>query len=408
MKSFKSRWAKTLLWTFGTVCGVIALGLITALLIYPPTYVFRVLAWRESDAFDWQKFPEHRLEAAPSAFQFNEKPDERVATLFEELAGVDDWEQFLEAHQTQSFLVIQDGTIVYENYFNGTQPDSIVTSFSVAKSFTSALVGIAIEEGYISSVNDPVTDYLPELADRDPRFANITVRHLLLMASGLEYKAMRFGLFNGDDPLTTYYPNQRQISLENTHIIDPPGAYFQYNKYHPQLLGMILERTTGTTVTHYMQEKIWTPLGMEFDGSWSIDSEASDFEKMESGINARAIDFAKFGQLYLNNGRWEAAQIIPAEWVIESTQVDPSLHSDTYYPDAFGQSIYDSGQGYYQYMWYGIFRGEEGYDFVARGDRGQFIYVSPHKNLIIVRNGVDFGIPAEEWLALFYQFATDY
>jgi CubicO group peptidase (beta-lactamase class C family) len=144
------------------------------------------------------------------------------------------------------------------------------------------LIGIAIEEGYINSVDDPITDYLPELADRDPRFGDITIRHLLLMSSGLEFQANRYGLFNGDDPLTTYYPDQRQIALENTNIIDPPGAYFLYNKYHPQLLGMIIERTTGTSVTSFMQEKIWDPIGMEYSGSWSIDSEVSDFEKMES------------------------------------------------------------------------------------------------------------------------------
>jgi len=390
-----------------TLVGLVGLVLVWGFLSYPVEYVSRVLAWRESDAFDWQKFPAHRLEAAPTTFYFDESPDDLVANLFGALAGVDDWDAFLEANQTQAFIVIQDGNVLYEKYFNATQRDSIVTSFSVAKSFTSALIGIAIEEGYINSVDDPITDYLPELAGRDPRFGDITIRHLLLMSSGLEFQANRYGLFNGDDPLTTYYPDQRQIALENTNIIDPPGAYFLYNKYHPQLLGMIIERTTGTSVTSFMQEKIWAPIGMEYSGSWSIDSEVSDFEKMESGVNARAIDFAKFGQLFLNNGNWNGVQVIPAEWVAESTQVDPSIHSDAYYPDGFGQSIYDSGQGYYKYMWYGIFRGEGDYDLVAIGDKGQYIYVSPHKNLIIVRNGVDFGIPSVEWLALFYQFASD-
>jgi len=178
----------------------------------------------------------------------------------EVLAGVDDWDAFLEANDTQAFVVVQDGTVVYEKYFNDTQRDSIVISFSVAKSFASALIGFAIDEGYIHSVDDPITDYLPELAERDPRFDDITIRHLLLVASGLEYTADRFPLFNGDDPLTTYYPDQRKIALENTNIVDPPGGTFLYNKYHPQLLGMILERTTGVSVTEYLQAKIWDPL----------------------------------------------------------------------------------------------------------------------------------------------------
>jgi CubicO group peptidase (beta-lactamase class C family) len=161
------------------------------------------------------------------------------------------------------------------------------------------LIGIAIQEGHIKGVDDPITMYLPEMAERDPRFNEITIRHLLLMASGLEYVKFRPLLFNSDDILTSYYPDQRKISLENTHIIDPPGQYFLYNKYHPQLLGMILERATGMSVTNYLQTRIWDPLGMEFGGSWSTDSEAFDFEKMETGVNARAIDFAKFGVLFL-------------------------------------------------------------------------------------------------------------
>jgi CubicO group peptidase (beta-lactamase class C family) len=332
-------------------------------------------------------------------------PDDRVPALFQDLAGVADWDSFLEDTETQAFIVLQDGDVLYERYFNNTQRDSIVTSFSVAKSFASALIGIAIEEGYIGDVNDPVTDYLPELAERDPRFESITLRHLLMMSSGLDYQANRSLLFNGDDPLTTYYPDQRQISLNNTQIVDPPGSYFQYNKYHPQLLGMVLERTTGMPVTEYLQTRLWDPLGMEFGGSWSLDSETSGFEKMETGLNARAIDFAKFGQLFLNSGNWNGEQVIAEAWVAESTAPEVSTDYETYYPDWFANM---PGQGYYKYMWWGMVRDDDTYDYVAEGDKGQFIYISPHKNLVIVRNGIVYGIPSNDWLKLFYQFATEF
>jgi len=385
--------------------GLLALFLVIAMFVYSPEYVFRTMVWQESDAFDWQKFPFHPLEAAPTSYHFDTAPDPHVAELFADLAGTDNWDRFLEENDTQAFIVIQDGKILYENYFNGTPRDSIVTSFSVAKSFTSALIGIAIEEGYIKSVDEPITNYLPELADRDIRFNEITIRHLLLMASGLEYEEFRPLLFNSDDILTTYYPDQRKISLENTHIIDPAGQYFHYNKYHPQLLGMILERSTGMTVTSYMQTRIWDPLGMEFDGSWSTDSTASDFEKMETGVNARAIDFAKFGVLFLNGGSWQGEQVISKGWVNESTQ--PLL------PDNYGEyysEYFDSmpGRGYYKYMWWGMAREAGSYDFSAGGDKGQLIYVSPQKNLVIVRNGIDFGIPSVEWFRLCYEFASQY
>jgi CubicO group peptidase (beta-lactamase class C family) len=394
--------------TFRVLVIILFLGILMflaiALLVYPPIYVYRTVAWRESDAFDWQKFPAHPLRAAPTAYHFDAAPDPRVEELFEQLSGTDDWDSFLEANNTQAFIVIQDGKVLYENYFNHTQRDSIVTSFSVAKSFTSALIGIAIDEGYIKSVDDPITTYLPELADRDPRGDEITIRHLLLMSSGLAYEEFRPLLFNSDDILTSYYPNQREISLENTHIIDPPGQYFRYNKYHPQLLGMILERATGMSVTAYLQTRIWDKLEMEFDGSWSTDSEASDFEKMETGVNARAIDFAKFGVLFLNDGRWQGEQVISKTWVEESTRPLLPENYAEYYSEGF---LSLPGQAYYQLMWWGMTR-DDSYDFAAEGDKGQYIYVSPSKNLVIVRNGIDYGIPSQEWLKLFYEFADQF
>jgi len=393
-------------WILIILAGIIILALIVSMIIYPPVYVFRLLAWGNSDSFDWQKFPEHPLEAAPDPFIFGEAPDDQVGVLFADLAGVDSWEAYMEKNQTQAFIVIQDGTIRYEQYFNGTQRDAIVTSFSVAKSFTSALIGIAIDEGYIHSVNDPITDYLPELAQRDSYFNNITIRDLLRMSSGLEYQENRLFGLNGDDALTTYYPDQRKLALQNTKIVDPPGEYFLYNKYHPQLLGMIIERTTGRSVTEYLQSKVWEQLGMEFGGSWSIDSNASDFEKMETGVNARAIDFAKFGQLFLKEGVWNDQQVVSKAWVAESTQ--PFLPSDytAYYPADWFSGL--PGKGYYQYMWWGTASASGSYDFMAAGDRGQFIYISPHSSLVIIRNGIDYGIPFDSWFDLFYRFASSY
>jgi CubicO group peptidase (beta-lactamase class C family) len=385
--------------------GLVVFFLAIAMLVYPPEYVYRAVVWQDSDAFDWQKFPSHLLQAAPTAYHFDATPDPHVEELFAQLSGADDWNNFLETHETQAFIVIKDGTVVYENYFNNHQRDSIVTSFSVAKSFTSALIGIAIDEGYIKSVDDPITTYLPELAERDPRFNEITIQNLLMMASGLEYKAFRPLLLNSDDILTTYFPDQRKIALENTHVIDPPGLYYRYNKYHPQLLGLILERTTGMSVSEYLQTRIWDKLGMEFDGSWSTDSRTSDFEKMETGVNARAIDFAKFGILFLNNGNWQGTQVISKTWVDESTQpFFPQNYAD-YYSDWYALL---PGEGHYKYMWYSLVRDEDTYDFAAEGDKGQFIYVSLQKNLVIVRNGIKYGIPSEEWFNLFYDFASQY
>lgn len=393
--------------------GAIGLGLIlffvvalaAALLAYPPEYVYRVLVWRDSDAFDWQKFPSRPLVPAAAAHRLAVALDPAISRTLADVAGTTDWEAFLAKNHTQAFVVIRGGTIAYEGYFNGTQRDSIVTSFSVAKSFASALVGVAIDEGRIANIDDPMTRYLPELAARDSRFREITVRHLLLMASGLDYQAFRFFLLNGDDPLTTYYPDQRKISLQNTHIIESPGRHFRYNKYHPQLLGMILERSTGIRVTRYLQEKVWTPLGMAYGGSWSTDSRASDFEKMETGVNARAVDFARFGLLFLRGGEWGGQRIISRAWVEQSTGPWFPPNQAGYYPEAFSTW---PGRAYYGFMWWGFARPNGTHDFAAQGDKGQFIYVSPSHDLVIARFGTEYGLSARAWMQLFYRFADRY
>lgn len=395
--------SRTLLLAAFALVGLVALVLLYAFLTYPSEYVLRVMLWQNSDVNDYQKFPERRLETGSSTFYFTEALDEvRVRALFEVNPMTDDLDAFLADNHTQAFIVIQNDCILYEKYFNDSERDSIVTSFSVAKSFTSALIGIAIEEGYINSVNDPITDYLPELAERDPGFGTTTIRDLLMMASGIKYT--EFPFFTGDDAKTYYCPDLRQLALEQTEIVGRSGEHFLYNNYHPLLLGLIIERATGTPVAQYLQEMIWKPLEMEFPASWSLDSKASGFEKMESGINARAIDFAKFGRLYLNGGNWDGTQVISAAWVADSTQEDRSVDRSSYYPDS---GFFTAMDGYYKYMWWGLRRGEGEYDYAAIGKYGQCIYVSPHKDLIIVRNGEQYGIESSEWLKIFYQFASD-
>jgi len=397
---------KTLIRIGLVLLGLIALTLLYAFTFYPAEYTLRLLHWGESDAYDYQKFPSRPLNASPDPFYFGRTSDqERVRTLFERDPKIGDLDSFLQETGTQAFIVIQDDVLLYEEYFNSASRESFVTSFSMAKSVTSALIGMAIGEGYIHSVDDPITDYLPELAERDPAFGNITIRDLLMMSSGIKYA--EFPFVSGDDAKTYYFPDLRQLVLEDTHIAAQPGEHFFYNNYHPLLLGMILERATGSTVTEYLEENIWQPVGMEFDGSWSLDE--AGFEKMESGINARAIDFAKFGRLYLNDGRWNGTQIIAAEWVVDSLTEDPTTRNPDYYSESFGPELYAAANGgFYKYLWYGYRREGERADFAAEGNHGQIIYVSPAKQLIIVRNSERYGLDDTwDWIELFYHFATD-
>jgi CubicO group peptidase (beta-lactamase class C family) len=376
-----------LLWIAGAPFAAIALVVLVSCWIYPPAYVYRMIFWVPEDVTDYQRYPAQVLETRPSEFAFHRSGGEaRVAALFEAQPEVDRLDEFLASQHTQAFLVIQDDAILYEGYFNGAARDSIVTSFSMAKSFTSALVGIAIGEGHISGVGDPITKYLPELAQRDPRFSKITIENLLRMSSGIRY--VEFPFLCGDDAKTYRYPDLRDLALRHTRIEGEPGVAFLYNNYHPLLLGLILERATGVPVAEYLQEKLWKPLGMEYPGSWSLDSVASGFPKMESGINARAIDFARFGRLYLKGGAWEGRQLVPAAWVADSTRMDPVPDRGAYYPHDFDLP---SAKLRYGYMWWGICRDEDECDFAAEGNLGQLIYVSPRSNLIIVKNASSYG-----------------
>ena len=361
-------------------------------------YVSRIIAWREADFRDFERFPSRAVPAGPKEFSFKAAPEdppeylrtvtyrrdapdpatprESMATTLGSAGGekvTEPLEKFLEDTGTTAFLVIRDDKLLYEGYFNGYDRESTQTSFSVAKSFVSALVGIAIEEGYIGSVEDPITKYVPEL--EGPEMDKITIRHLLTMSSGLRYSGEGGGGGPlGDDAKTYYDPNLRELALTVEPEVEPERRW-EYNNYHPLLLGMVLERATDRPVATYLSQKIWRPLGMEAEGSWSLDSEASGFEKMESGINGRAIDFAKFGRLYLNRGEWKGKEVVPQSWVEESTRVDTTT---------------DPADFYQYFWWVDVVEPDRG-RFMARGNLGQFIYVVPDKDLVIVRMGEDFG-----------------
>ncbi len=288
--------------------------------------------------------------------------------------------KFLKETDTAAFLVIKDDLLLREEYFNGYDHSAIVTSFSVAKSFVSALLGIAIKERYIGGVKDPITKYVPELLQKDPRYQKVNLRHLLSMSSGIRYRER--GMPWSDDSAVYYSPDLRATAVSSP-IAGEPGKTFLYNNFHPLLLGLALERSTKRRVSQYLEEKIWKPLGMEAPGSWSLDSERSGFEKLESGINGRAVDFAKFGRLFLNRGNWNGKQIIPPAWVDESTRLDTTT-------DPAPQ---------YQYMWWVNARLAGKHHFFAAGKHGQYIYLVPEQNLMFVRFGKT--DPCRHWVDFF-------
>jgi CubicO group peptidase (beta-lactamase class C family) len=352
--------------------------------------IARALWWGDADVGDQYRFPSRLIRAGDEASPL---PADGEAFVLSTPRGVDggggSFDDFLGKTGTRAFLVLHQDRLVYERYFDGSDRRTRQTSFSVAKSFVSTLVGIAIDQGFIKSVEDPVTDYLPELAERDHRFEQITIRDLLTMSSGIRYWETDLPWPWADDTFTYYGVNLRDIALTRTRIERPPGQEWHYNNFHPLLLGLVLERATGMSVSQYMATRLWQPLGAERDATWNLDSNRSGFEKMESGINATAVDYARFGLLFLHGGEWNGRRIVSQDWVRAATGADTTT---------------DPAEQYQYFWWVDLERPGR---FYALGNLGQYIYVAPDADAIIVRNGRDWGVDNHTWLATFRDIADE-
>ncbi|SMB83088.1 serine hydrolase domain-containing protein [Deinococcus hopiensis] len=291
-------------------------------------------------------------------------------------------EQFLRDTNTRAFIVVRGDQVIYERYFHGSNHASLQLSFSTVKSLMSTLVGIAIQEGKIRSVQDQVTEYLPELSGRG--LDALTIRDLLTMSSGIPFQnADVFPLLAPftDEAKLFYTQDARRRALGVHAGPEPVGKYFRYNDYHPLLEAVILERVTGRSVSAYLSEKLWKPLGMTAPASWNLDR-PSGMEKTEDGLNARAIDFARFGLLFLHHGRWQGRQLVPRAWVDEAVTFDPSDQRP------WRVSAYWPAQGgFYKYHWWGLHGTSGPDDYFALGHLGQVIYVSPAHHAVVVRFG---------------------
>ncbi|MGI8941011.1 MAG: serine hydrolase domain-containing protein [Actinomycetota bacterium] len=382
------RWIKVCIAAVVVLASLVGIVYLRAFLTLDSSTFSRALVWVDADVDDFRRFPARRIHAPPDPYLYEKGPG-YPSGLPDDVVlpdGNDDLEPFLRSTDTTAFIVVERDVLLYERYFNGYEHDSTQTSFSVAKSFASALVGIAIDDGDIA-LDDPITDYLPELKDRDERFERISIRHLISMSSGLRYEEQ--GTPWSDDTETYYAPDLRKLALTDTEVIGPPGEDWHYNNFNPLLLGMILERTTSQDVAGFMEARLWQPLGAEADASWSLDSEAGGFEKMESGINARAIDFAKLGSLYLHEGEWNGTRILPASWVRESSGLSNEGDDRLQVTDGLAPA--------YGYWWWTYRDDELGDYFAARGNKGQFIVVIPERDVVVVRHGRDFG-DVEDWV----------
>lgn len=378
------RWPRRLALVATALLALISAVFVWAWLSTDGSTIARALIWMEADIGDQDRFPARSVPAGNGASSL---PIEREIQLPVSGDGDASLDQTLADTETRAFLVAHRDRIVYERYCSCSGRDELETSFSVAKSFASTLVGIAIDQRLIGSVDDPVTDYVPELAARDPRFSQITLRDLLTMRSGLRYEESGFPSPWGDDTSTYYGVDLREEALERTEVEREPGQEWHYNNYNPLLLGLVLERATGRPVSDYMADELWQPLGAANDASWSLDSEDSGFEKMESGFNATARDYVRFGLLLLHGGKWDGQRIVSRGWIRAATASQAA-------------SDYENPYGYF--WWVDGARPER---FYAFGNYGQYIYVDPVARVVVVRLGSDWGVDHDSWLDIFRAFA---
>ena len=370
------------------------------------TLLGRYVLWNTPTNRDHLRFPSRPLSPAISPFQFRKAYAPR---LFDKLSirrdGVEttvEIRQLLEGTGTTAFVIVRDQDLLYEFYPNGGSASTVNRCFSVTKSVLSALIGIAIAEGKLGGINDAIKQHLPKLAHSP--LGDISIGHLLQMHSGIEFAE---GIFPWSDDVKSYHsPNCRAAAFA-ARVTDPIGSFFHYNDYHPFLLAMILEHATGGPVSSFLEHALWQRIGTQLPASVSYDSEASRLEHMESGLNACALDLAKFGLLYLNRGNWFGRQVIPETWIDESTGpagARTDAHYFRYYDKLPWGRILATGRYYYKYLWWGYQVNQSEHDYFAMGVLGQHIYVSPGTRTVIVRLSNRFP-KGMWWVPVFRQLA---
>ena len=320
--------------------------------------------------------PSSRMTASATPHQFPDGEPSGLPASFDFGGARVDTEEFLHITDTAALLVLPDGAFVHEEYrLTGGRGVQWI-SWSVAKSFVSALVGIAVEQGHIRSIDDPISDYIH--AEPGSAYDGVRIKDVLQMSSGARWNedysdresdVVRLGAAMApggslDGFVATAAPESA------------PGTVCQYNSTDTQALGALLVRATGRSITDYMQEFLYEPLGMESDGYWLLD--ATGREMAFGGVNLTARDFAKLGELYRRGGEWNGRQVVPAAWAAASVVPD-APHLEWGRPVIAGEALPDG----YGYQWWLIPGGLDQYS--AIGVYNQWVFVSPRDHVTIVK-----------------------
>src|SRR5690606_23674038 len=333
-------------------------------LMHPDT---RVENFRHMDRI----FPSVPMPASDHPVSFPRAPGQLPAT-FEHDGRTVSVQEFLQRSDTTGLMVLKDGVIRVEDYFQGASETSRFTSWSIAKTVVATLVAIAHGEGHIRSLDDPAKTYVPAL-DGQP-WGDVTVRNLLRMATGIRFEELYDKPFS-DIKLLFY-----RVFLIGTPVHDvisglpaegPQGERFHYISPTTQILAWVLAGAVGEPVSQYARHALWQPLGMQDDGFWNLDNGGTELALCCLNISVR--DYAKLGQLYLQQGIWQGRQLLPAGWVHEATRrPEPWLAAGNGYPE----------RGYGYHIWVPKDPDQE---YFANGVWGQHVWISEKHNVVIVK-----------------------
>ncbi|HEX8573652.1 MAG TPA: serine hydrolase [Allosphingosinicella sp.] len=382
-------------WGAGAIVAVaLACGGIAA----TDTYAGRLLRLWGPDVEDYRHLPTRPVAAGaplPLVERFDREWMQRSAFRYRgrRLQDQPSLDRFLADNETTAFLVLSDGILVDERYYAGKARGSLFKSFSITKSILSAAIGIAASEGLISA-RDPLGRYL---ADADGALASLPLQHLLDNIAGFHYE--RGNLPWMQQPRMYYTTDARAyVPRAASRFEHRPGTRYVGEDLSPLLLGAALEqairrRHPGATLSGYVSSRLWRPLGAQYPALFTLDRSGDGLEKVESGFTARAVDLARFGQLFLDGGVHAGRRIVPASWVAASTTA-PERGK----PNAFPH-------GFHRNLWWGHYRpGGVRPDFFANGHFGQRIHVSPDKRLVLVRLGSGSG--NVDWTAFLAAIAS--
>lgn len=343
---------------------VSALALLIFLMLPISYYIRQALRHGTPDIDDYQFFENRSVKAySPKPWRFS--PNYATDTIPAKYLP-----QFAQ-YETVAFLVVKDTAIVSEKYWDGYGERSLSNSFSMSKSIVSLLVGCAISDGYIKSIDQPVSDFLPALPQLKSR--QLTLRSLLTMSAALDWDEAHSSLFN----VTTeaYYGDNLWSLVEQMQLKGTPEKEFEYQSGVTQLLAFILQNAVQKSLSEYASEKLWTPINAENDALWSLDH-ARGMEKAYCCFNTNARDFARLGQLVLNNGQWNGRQVVPASYIKEAiTPARELKRADTGEPN----------QIYGFQFWIMNYKGHT--IPYMRGILGQYIFIIPDLNAVVVRLG---------------------